>query len=58
MKTYIITGGAGFIGSHLIEKIISLGNNVICIDDLSSGFKSNIESLNKISFFSKKGSRV
>ena len=54
MKTYIITGGAGFIGSHLIEKIISLGNNVICIDDLSSGFKSNIESLNKISFFQNK----
>ena len=39
---YLVTGGAGFIGSHLVEKIINFGNEVIIIDDLSSGYKENI----------------
>ena len=38
----LITGGAGFIGSNLIEKLINNGEEVICIDNLSSGFESNI----------------
>ncbi len=41
-RTIIVAGGAGFIGSHLCERLIAEGNKVICIDDLSSGSKDNI----------------
>ena len=40
---YLITGGAGFIGSHLIKKLLSENHLVICIDNLSSGNKVNIK---------------
>jgi UDP-glucose 4-epimerase len=46
---YIVTGGAGFIGSHLIEKLVAENNQVVCIDDLSSGFLSNIISSRNVS---------
>ncbi len=39
----IVTGGAGFIGSHLIDFLMKNGEEVICIDNFSSGFKNNIE---------------
>jgi len=56
----IVTGGAGFIGSHICEKLIKLKHNVIVIDNLSTGRLENIESLkNRIKFIksdiSKKG---
>lgn len=38
----IVTGGAGFIGSHLCRELLSRGNEVICIDNLGSGSKENI----------------
>lgn len=41
----LIAGGAGFLGSHLCERMIREGNDVICIDDFSSGKIENIESL-------------
>ncbi len=41
----LITGGAGFIGSHLAEKQLALGNEVIAIDDLSTGSINNIKHL-------------
>lgn len=41
----LITGGAGFIGSHLCESLLEGGHAVVCIDDLSTGFKENIEQL-------------
>ena len=44
-KTYLITGGAGFIGSHLAEALLSSGNHVIVIDDLSTGRLENIAGL-------------
>jgi len=42
MKRILITGGAGFIGSHLCEKLLSLGNDVICLDNYFTGSKKNI----------------
>ena len=47
MKKVIVTGGAGFIGSHLTELLLSRGYHVIIIDDLSTGKKANIEPLLK-----------
>ena len=48
---YLVTGGSGFIGSHLVEKLISLGNDVIVIDNSSSSSKRNLNSvLNQIQF--------
>lgn len=41
----LITGGAGFIGSHLCERLIGEGHSVVCIDDLSTGRRENIEKL-------------
>lgn len=38
----LVTGGAGFLGSHLIDKLIEKGEKVICIDNLSTGQLSNI----------------
>lgn len=39
----LITGGAGFIGSNLCEYFLEKGHNIICLDNLSTGFKKNIE---------------
>jgi len=39
---FIVTGGAGFIGSHLAEELIKRGFDVIIIDDLSLGIENNI----------------
>lgn len=44
-RTAIVTGGAGFIGSHLCEHLLSNGHKVIVVDDLSTGRLSNIEHL-------------
>jgi len=38
----LITGGAGFIGSNLIEHFLKQNNKVVCLDNLSTGFKKNI----------------
>lgn len=42
MKRILITGGAGFIGSHLCERLLSEGNEVICLDNYFTGSKKNI----------------
>ena len=42
MKKILVTGGAGFIGSHLCEKLLYEGNQVICLDNLFTGSKDNI----------------
>ena len=42
-KTILVTGGAGFIGSHLCEKLINQGNRVICLDNFFTGSKKNIK---------------
>ena len=45
MKKILVTGGAGFIGSHLCKKLIEQGNDVICIDNYFTGTKENIAEL-------------
>ena len=47
---YVLTGGAGFIGSHLTEKLLELGNEVIVIDNLITGKKENLPSHKKLIF--------
>ena len=51
MKKILITGGAGFIGSHLAEALLKGGNQVFVLDDLSTGSKKNIEHLAKNPYF-------
>ena len=42
MKRILVTGGAGFIGSHLCERLVNDGNDVICLDNFYSGSKENV----------------
>jgi dTDP-glucose 4,6-dehydratase len=41
----VVTGGAGFIGSHVCERLIERGDDVVCVDDLSSGVVENVRHL-------------
>ncbi len=43
MSTCLVTGGAGFLGSHLCDELLKRGNRVICIDNLETGSLANIE---------------
>ncbi len=45
MKRILITGGAGFLGSHLCERLLNEGNEVICVDNFYTGTKDNIKHL-------------
>ena len=45
MKRILVTGGAGFIGSHLCERLLNDGNDVICLDNYFTGNKDNIRHL-------------
>ncbi len=45
MKRILVTGGAGFIGSHLCTRLVNEGNDVICADNFFTGSKKNIETL-------------
>jgi len=44
-KTILVTGGAGFLGSHLCDRLIERGDNVICVDNFFTGQRKNIEHL-------------
>ena len=45
MKTIVVTGGAGFIGSHLCELLVVKGDHVICVDNLFTGSQDNVAHL-------------
>jgi len=48
---YLVTGGAGFIGSHLTEQLISRGDQVVILDNLSTGLSENLSTIkNKVEF--------
>jgi site-specific recombinase XerD len=49
----VVTGGAGFIGSNLVEKLVNLKHNVIVLDNLSTGRLSNLKTVIKKIFFKK-----
>ncbi|NNK83015.1 MAG: SDR family oxidoreductase [Flavobacteriaceae bacterium] len=51
MKKILVTGGAGFIGSHLCERLLDKGNEVICLDNYFTGAKRNIVHLLDNPFF-------
>ena len=51
MKKILVTGGAGFIGSHLCERLLKEGNEVICLDNYFSSNKSNVISLTSNPYF-------
>ncbi len=45
MKKILVTGGAGFLGSHLCDRLVSQGHHVLCVDNYFTGTKKNIENL-------------
>ena len=45
MKNILVTGGAGFLGSHICERLIERGDKVTCLDNYYTGFKSNVSKL-------------
>lgn len=51
MKKILVTGGAGFIGSHLCERLLKEGNDVICLDNYFTGTKNNISQFVNSPFF-------
>ena len=44
-KRVLVTGGAGFLGSHLIDRLLDRGDEVLCVDNLFTGDKSNLDHL-------------
>jgi UDP-glucuronate decarboxylase len=45
MKKILVTGGAGFLGSHLCDRLVNSGHHVLCVDNYFTGSKKNIENL-------------
>lgn len=42
-RTWLVTGGAGFIGSHLVERLLGLGQRIVCLDNFATGHRANLE---------------
>ncbi len=47
IERVVVTGGAGFLGSHLCERLVNQGHDVICLDNFFTSQKSNVEHLLK-----------
>lgn len=45
MSRVVVTGGAGFLGSHICERLVARGDQVVCVDDLSTGRRANLAAL-------------
>ena len=45
MKKVLVTGGAGFLGSHLCERLLANGHDVLCVDNFFTGSKANVAHL-------------
>lgn len=43
MRKYLVTGGGGFIGSNLVDRLLSMGHEVVCLDNFSTGRRENLE---------------
>jgi nucleoside-diphosphate-sugar epimerase len=50
MSSYLVTGGAGFIGSHLVTELVRRGARVRVVDDLSTGFRRNLDHVRGVEF--------
>ena len=50
-KRILVTGGAGFLGSHLVDRLLGDGHEVLCVDNLFTGSKRNIEHLHGVARF-------
>ena len=50
MPTSLVTGGAGFLGSHLCDELLRRGHRVICVDNLETGSLANIEHIRDSAF--------
>src|SRR3954451_19873795 len=50
MPTCLVTGGAGFLGSHLCDELLRRGHHVICVDNLETGSLANIEHIRSAEF--------
>jgi len=44
-KRILVTGGAGFLGSHLCKRLLDDGHDVLCVDNLFTGAKRNVQEL-------------
>jgi len=50
-KRILVTGGAGFLGSHLCERLVNTGNDVLCVDNYYTGIKKNLEAISALPNF-------
>src|SRR5690349_25100731 len=50
MPTSLVTGGAGFLGSHLCEALLEKGHRIVCLDNLETGCLANVEHLRSDEF--------
>ena len=48
---FVVTGGAGFIGSLLIENLLKKGDSIVCIDDLNEFYNPSIKKLNQVDHY-------